>query len=512
MTNIAGQQMLHNTHIWIGGTTVGALFSVMLRAAWLIAGKEIGMGYFVVVIGMLLAVLIVFCLVYILSRKPDDPATEAGLMPLSLRRILIGYFLLVGALFMALLVDLNMMDFPEAAVSIQITPPPTPTPPPTTSGTPGQQSSADKSSSSKSSTDKSSTDKSSTDKSSTDKSSADKSSADKSSTDKSSADKSSADKSSSTDPVILQVIPRITAGSPPTIYIAVYGLNLGNATIRLNGKERGTSLIGPGLLEAQPETSDVQGKGTMTVDVVTKDNLKKISNCIIVPVEKPTAPLELGWFTPPYLTREIQLLLIVVIAGGLGCLIHGLKSIAAFIGNRIAISSWFWWYITRPLLGMAMAMVFYALLRGGFLAGTPSDAKVISPFGVLGIGALVGMFTDKAIGKLADIFDMLFRSKADDAAKDKLSSGSPTVTQLLPNSVKAGSPAATLTIKGDHLEKIVKVKVGQDERPVKSPSTSQQVTVDLLATDLAAPAHDITITLVDSDNKTFNAGVLHVTA
>jgi len=287
-------------------------------------------------------------------------------------------------------------------------------------------------------------------------------------------------------------------------------MNLGDATIRLNGKERGTSLIGPGLLEAQPEASDIQGKGTITVDVITKDNPKKTSNCIIVPVEKPTARLKLGWYQP-YITREIQLLLIVLVAGGLGCLIHGLKSIAVFIGNRIAISSWFWWYITRPLLGMAMAMVFYALLRGGFLAGTPSDAKVISPFGVLGIGALVGMFTDKAIGKLAEIFDLLFRSKADDATKDKLSSALPTVTQLLPNPVKAGSPAGTLTIKGDHLEKIIKVKVGQDERAVKSPSSAQQVTVDLLATDLAAPAHDITITLVDSDNKTYNAGIVKVT-
>ena len=488
------------------------------------------MGYIVVLIAILLAVLVIFCLGYILSKKPDDPATDDGPMPLALRRILIGYFLLVGALYTALLVDLNMMDFPEAAVSIQIVPAPTPTPtPPPTTGTtsnPSGSSSGTNNQSSgstqgtapgsgapglKASSDKASSDKSSADKSSSDKSSsADKSSSNKSSSGKSSADKSSSDKSASTDPVILQVIPRITAGSPPTVYLAVYGMNLGDATIRLNGKERGTSLIGPGLLEAQPEASDIQGKGTITVDVITKDNPKKTSNCIIVPVEKPTARLKLGWYQP-YITREIQLLLIVLVAGGLGCLIHGLKSIAVFIGNRIAISSWFWWYITRPLLGMAMAMVFYALLRGGFLAGTPSDAKVISPFGVLGIGALVGMFTDKAIGKLAEIFDLLFRSKADDATKDKLSSALPTVTQLLPNPVKAGSPAGTLTIKGDHLEKIIKVKVGQDERAVKSPSSAQQVTVDLLATDLAAPAHDITITLVDSDNKTYNAGIVKVT-
>jgi len=67
-----------------------------------------------------------------------------------------------------------------------------------------------------------------------------------------------------------------------------------------------------------------------------------------------------------------------------------------------------------------MALIFYSLLRGGFLAGTQADAKVVSPFGVLAIGALVGMFAEKASGKLAEVFDMLFRSKADEANKDTI--------------------------------------------------------------------------------------------
>jgi hypothetical protein len=46
-----------------------------------------------------------------------------------------------------------------------------------------------------------------------------------------------------------------------------------------------------------------------------------------------------------------------------------------------------WWYITRPYLGMSLALVFYAVLRGGFVVGSPADAKVVNPFGVLAIGA-----------------------------------------------------------------------------------------------------------------------------
>lgn len=352
------------------------------------------MGYFVITIGFLLAVLIIGCFIYILLKKPDDPAQDATEMSLPLRRILLGYFLLLGGLLMALLIDLNMVDFPENAVSIQMAPPATafPASNPSIANPP-----ADKAGNS-----------------------ANSNTADSNSSQNAAQTSDSGAAETLSVPVILQVIPRVTAGSPPTTYLAVYGTNLKNGSqIRINGEVRGTKIPGPGLLEAQPEAKDIQGRGTITVDVITNDKPNKVSNSIIVAIEKPTAPLNLGKWKP-CITRETQLLLIVLAAGALGCLIHGLRSIAVFIGNRNAVSSWFWWYITRPLLGMATSLVFYSLLRGGFLAGTQADAKVISPFGVLAIGALVGMFTEKAVGKLAEIFDMLFRSKADEANKDTI--------------------------------------------------------------------------------------------
>src|SRR5262249_42076415 len=150
------------------------------------------------------------------------------------------------------------------------------------------------------------------------------------------------------EPVLRQVMPRITSGNAPATYLSVYGSNLANGKIRLNGQVRPTSSIGADLLETMPDPSDIQGKGSLTVDVIIQENPLKVSNCIIVPIDIPTVPLNLGWWQPQ-ITREIQLLLIVIIAGGLGCLIHSLNSITVFIGNRSAVSSWFWWYISRPL-------------------------------------------------------------------------------------------------------------------------------------------------------------------
>src|SRR5215472_9634809 len=122
--------MLHKAFIWLYRTIAIATLIPMLRAAWLMAGKEGGMGYVVLVSAILVALLVVICFIYLLRTKPDDPATDDALMSLALRRILISYFLLSGALFVALLVDLNMVDFPETAVSIPITSMPTPSPTP----------------------------------------------------------------------------------------------------------------------------------------------------------------------------------------------------------------------------------------------------------------------------------------------------------------------------------------------------------------------------------------------
>ena len=98
-------------------------------------------------------------------------------------------------------------------------------------------------------------------------------------------------------------------------------------------------------------------------------------------------------------------MLLVLFAGALGSYIHAIKSLVDYIGNQTAKESWFWFYMTRPFVGMALALIFYAVIRGGFLAGTPADAKSVNPFGVVALAGLVGMFADKASQKLSEVFD-----------------------------------------------------------------------------------------------------------
>jgi len=112
-------------------------------------------------------------------------------------------------------------------------------------------------------------------------------------------------------------------------------------------------------------------------------------------------------------------------AGALGSFIHGLQSLVDFAGNSELKSRWTWWYIARPFLGIAIALVFYAALRGGMLAGTPASVKDVNPYGIFTIAALAGMFTDKATQKLAEVFDVLV--KVDDKRKDPLKAGGPAL-------------------------------------------------------------------------------------
>lgn len=147
----------------------------------------------------------------------------------------------------------------------------------------------------------------------------------------------------------------------------------------------------------------------------------------------------------PEITREMQLLLLVAVAGALGSYIHAIRSLTAYIGNQQAVASWFWFYITKPFLGIVLAIVFYAAIRGGFVAGSPADVKSVNPFGVFAIAALVGMFADKAGNKLAEIFDALFRSASQ---RQNPISTLAIATASLPNATANAEYAATVGVTG----------------------------------------------------------------
>lgn len=284
----------------------------------------------------------------------------------------------------------------------------------------------------------------------------------------------------------------------------MYGRNFKQESqVRFNSKPVGKLLISKDLIEAQLQPDHLVNVGSVTVEVENPGGL--LSNSIRVPVRRPIVPLNvLGW-REWMITREVQLLLLVIFAGALGSYVHAIKSLGDFIGNRTLTASWFWWYVTRPFLGMAMALVFYAVLRGGFLAGSPADAKVVNPFGVLAIGALVGMFADKAAQKLGEVFDVVF--KAGDPRGGKLDA--PVIDRLEPGTVPAGeTKPIAIKIIGDRLGKVSTVRVNADDRKPENIS-EKEVTFILKPEDMKASGK-IKISAVNPDGGVSAAATLHV--
>jgi putative Ig domain-containing protein len=217
-----------------------------------------------------------------------------------------------------------------------------------------------------------------------------------------------------TKPMIVRVDSAMAEGAQPELRIYGYHFTP-KTTVFVGDKPYPTArYIGEHLIVLPLDAADVAKWNTAFVAVETEGVR---SDAALAQAVLPTGELSLlGRIFP--ISREVHLLLLVLVAGGLGSYVHSIRSLADYIGNRKLLASWFWFYFTKPFIGMAVALMFYAAIRGGFVAGSPADVKSVNPFGVFAIAAMVGMFVDKAGDKLADIFDALF--KAADKREDKL--------------------------------------------------------------------------------------------
>lgn len=159
----------------------------------------------------------------------------------------------------------------------------------------------------------------------------------------------------------------------------------------------------------------------------------------------PTVTLFRGWLVLTH-SVEVRLLLIALLAGALGSYIHAATSFADYVGNRKLSGNWIWWYLLRPFIGMSLALIFYFVVRGGFISPSAGGTDM-NPFGIAAMAGLVGMFSKNAIDKLNEVFTSLFGSKGDDKRGDKLQS--PTVSAIKPiKGPLAGQTSVTITGNG----------------------------------------------------------------
>jgi len=116
-----------------------------------------------------------------------------------------------------------------------------------------------------------------------------------------------------------------------------------------------------------------------------------------------------------------DILLMVILLGGLGGFIHLATSLTMFVGNRQFVRSWIVYYLLAPLQGAALAPIMYLLLSStvlGLPATAGGDAKDLNLVGIYGFSALTGMFAKQAIEKLREVFATVFtKVKGADASK-----------------------------------------------------------------------------------------------
>jgi len=157
-----------------------------------------------------------------------------------------------------------------------------------------------------------------------------------------------------------------------------------------------------------------------------------------------------GWHLS--LTRDQQFLVVAALAGAVGALLHSLRSLSTYIGERYLFRSWIPYYLLLPLVGALLATIVYLVLRAGLLTGT-TNASQPDPYGIAAIGALVGLFSAQAAEKLKAVFETLF-TKAESGSQSVTDIPSLAITGFQP---AEGSPGTEVTISGNGFSFVTQV-------------------------------------------------------
>lgn len=193
------------------------------------------------------------------------------------------------------------------------------------------------------------------------------------------------------------------------------------------------------------------------------------------PMPKQFRPFNLFGFWC-WVAPDRQMLCTVVFAGAIGSLTHAMTSFGDYVGNKELNTNWIWFLVLRIPTGIALALLFYFIVRGGLLLptlqATPSlenqfhsNATVaISPYGIAGFSALAGMFSKQATDKLAAVFDVAFAMK--DPVSRGNSLGASQALKITPSRLTIGK-RVDLKVTGTGFEKGTTATIDGQEREFK---------------------------------------------
>jgi hypothetical protein len=211
----------------------------------------------------------------------------------------------------------------------------------------------------------------------------------------------------------------------------------------------------------------------------------------------------------PDWSSDQRMFLTVIAAGAVGSLIHTLTSLGDYIGNQKLSGNWLWWFVLRTPIGVALALVFYLLLRGGLIVptmqqtgGSQDATALISPYGIAGFSALAGMFSRQATDKLREVFETLFTAQKPVKRDDPLNAKQPLT--ITPSTLNRGD-TSILTVTGSGFQTATTATINGNNRTFTLVSATQG-TVKPDAADVANPGK-IEIVITNPNKDQFAATV-----
>ena len=179
-------------------------------------------------------------------------------------------------------------------------------------------------------------------------------------------------------------------------------------------------------------------------------------------------------------TSEVRMILLVVVAGALGSLVHGFRSLFWYVGNHGFVRSWILMYFLLPFVGSSLSLIFYFVIRGGLFSPS-ATVDATSPFGFIGLAGLVGMFSNRAALKLQEVADSIF------STKDTTTKGKDNVDkEAIATANKAEKATTAAVVQADKDTAAAEVKADKDTAAAEVKADKETVAAEVKADKDAA--------------------------
>ncbi|HEX8439870.1 hypothetical protein [Archangium sp.] len=145
---------------------------------------------------------------------------------------------------------------------------------------------------------------------------------------------------------------------------------------------------------------------------------------------------------------DCALVYYVILLGVLGGWLHGVSSMATFAGVKKLDESWWTFYLTRPLVGGATALLVYFALQSGIAGFSIPTDLWRGQMALLAWAGIAGLSSTVVMRKMRDVLDALF--KPNDPLETRQQQPKPSEqAETMPPSVADSSPTTPVATKPD---------------------------------------------------------------